>query len=186
VHVRDRLVAVSVGDPTPARVVELYAQNRLIRSPPALRGSALSTLPARLGEAPLSAYAPGPFVAEWAAGARGLLGAAVALGASARIEGDALLLEIVMTGRFEAEDADRLAAAWNDLATSSMGRLLGLDHPENPPRAAASGDQLSLRVGLALMPLASGLRAAVVADIWEILDVSPRGKPPLVAPSPPP
>src|SRR5262245_494509 len=39
-----RFVAVSVGDPTPARVVGLYAEGRLAKSPPALKGSALSTL----------------------------------------------------------------------------------------------------------------------------------------------
>lgn len=186
VHVRDHLVAVAVGDPTPARVVELYAQGKLRRSPSALHGSALSTLPAAVGEAPLGLYAPGPFTAEWATGARGLLGAAVALGAAAWVDGDALSLRIFITGRFEPADADRLASAWNDLAVSSMGRLLGLDRPESPPQAAATADQLSLRVRLSLMPLASGLRAAVVADVWEILDVPLPRKPGAPAPSPSP
>jgi hypothetical protein len=172
VHVRDKLVAVSVGDPTPARVLELYALERLRRSPPALRGSALATLPA-FDDAPLQLYAPGPFTGEWAAGARGLLGAAVALGALGHVEGDALAVRIFLTGRFEPVDAERLASAWNDLAESSMGKLLGLDRSEAPPQTRAAANQISLEVRLALMPLASGLRAAVAADVWEILDIPP-------------
>lgn len=182
VHVRDHLVAVSVGDPTPARVVELYALGKLAKSPPALRGSALSTLPASLADAPLVLYAPGPFTGDWASGARGLLGVSVALGVAARVEGDAVTLHVVVTGRFEAIDAERLASAWDDLAGSSMGRLLGLDRPEIPPHAEAAPGGLSLSVRLPLMPLASGLRAAVAADVWEILDVPPPKKPAAAVP----
>src|SRR6185295_4064338 len=90
VSVRGHLVAVALGDPTPARVAELYAEGRLARSPSALHGSALATLPGTLGRAPLVFYAPGPFSGEWASGARGLLGAAVALGVAVTPEGDSL------------------------------------------------------------------------------------------------
>lgn len=183
VHVREHLVAVAIGDPTPARVVELYARGLLARSPTALRGSALSTLPADVGAAPLALYAPGPFTAEWAAGARGLLGAAVALGVAARVEGESVSIEVFVTGRFEPADADRLGSAWADLAGSSIGRLLGLDRPENPPQTSATADQLRLKVRLPIMPLASGLHAAVAADVWEMLEVptsrhSPASRPP--------
>jgi hypothetical protein len=178
VRVRGHLVAVSVGDPTPARVVELYARGLLGRSPTALRGSALSMLPASLSDAPLSFYAPGPFTAEWAAGARGLLGAAVALGVTARVEGESVSIQVFITGRFESMDAERLGSAWADLADSSMGKLLGLDGPENPPQTSATPDQLSLQVRLPVMPLASGLRAAVAADVWEMLEVPPPGHSP--------
>jgi hypothetical protein len=39
------------------------------------------------------------------------------------------------------------------------------------------GDRLVFEVQLSRMPLVSGLRAAVVADVWEILDVDRSSKP---------
>jgi hypothetical protein len=173
VSVRGHLVAVSLGDPTPARVAELYAEGRLGRSPSALQGSALSTLPPLLARAPLAFYAPGPFTGEWASGARGLLGAAVALGVAVSPDGDALRVTIVLTGRFDAVDAERLGSAWSDLEGSTMGRLLGLDRPIEPAKTSSGPDRLTLEVRLGLMPLVTGLRAAVAADVWEILNIPP-------------
>lgn len=178
VRIDDRLVAASIGDPTPARVVELYALGRLGRSQPALAGSALATLPRDLESAPVRFYAPGPFLDEWSAGARGLLGAALALGVAAWPDGDGLRVRAVISGRWTGEDAARLTAAWDDLARSSMGRLLGLDQPTAPPEVMVTPEHLTLAVRLALLPLVSGLRAAVAADVWEFLE-PPRavGKP---------
>jgi hypothetical protein len=170
VRIDDRLVAASIGDPTPARIVELYALGRLGRSPPALAGSALATLPRDLESAPLRFYAPGPFSAEWSQGARGLLGAALALGIGVWPDGDALRVRTVISGRWSGEDAMPLTAAWDDLAHSPMGRLLGLDQPVVPPEVTVTPQHLTLDVRLALLPLVSGLRAAVVADVWEFLE----------------
>src|SRR5690606_6308956 len=44
VRLDERLVVVSVGSATPARVAEAFAQRKLRKSPSSLSGSALSTL----------------------------------------------------------------------------------------------------------------------------------------------
>jgi hypothetical protein len=169
VRVDAKWIAVAVGDPTPARAAELFALGRLTRSPPALRGSALSTLPHELDTAPLRFYASGPFSGDWARGARGLLGAALAFGVAAWPEGAELRVRAVLSGRWEATDAAELSSAWTDLSESSMGRLLGLDQPAGEPRVTFAPDALTFDVRLAIAPLTDGLRAAVAADVWEIL-----------------
>jgi hypothetical protein len=50
-----------------------------------------------------------------------------------------------------------------------MGRLLGLDQPAGEPRVTFAPDALTFDVRLAIAPLTDGLRAAVAADVWEIL-----------------
>lgn len=181
-----RFVAVSVGDPTVARVAQLYAEGRLGRSPSALKGSALSTLPPELESAPLRFYAPGPFSDEWARGARGLLGVTLALGVAAYSEADTLRVVAILSGRWNGGDVSQLEAAWNDLAGSSMGRLLGLDQPATPAEVTVTDDQLTLRVRLSRLPLVTGLRAAVAADVWEFLKVpsTPQIAPPAPSTAP--
>lgn len=168
VSIDGAFLALSVGDPMPARITELMVEQRL-RTPAALHGAALSSLPADLASAPLCFYAPGPFAGEWATGARGLLGAATAFGAAARPDGEALQVHAVVTGRWENEDGARLEAAWADLASSSFGHLLGLDGPVVPAVVHAAPTKLSLDVGLALEPLMEGLWAAVGADVPQLL-----------------
>jgi hypothetical protein len=177
VVVRDRLVGVAVGDPTPARVVDAFARGRLRRSPRALEGSALSTLPSELAKAPLRFYAPGPFADEWQRGARGLLSSAFAVGCAAQPVGDGVIeAHLVLAGDLRATpDAKAaFAAAWEDLAQSSTGRLLGLHRPAGDPTVSEVGDTVRLRVRLELGPIVDGLRAATMADVWEILDLKPR------------
>jgi hypothetical protein len=182
-----RFVAVSIGDPTPARVAALYAEGRLARSPSALKGSALSTLPADLASAPIRFYAPGPFSGEWAGGARGLLGVTLALGVGVYPEGDSLRVVAVLSGRWNGADIEQLDVVWNDLAQSSMGRLLGLDQPATPADITVTDDQLTLKVRLAKLPLVNGLRAAVAADVWEFLKApNTDEKPTSPTSSPPP
>src|SRR5690606_3058680 len=175
VRLDDHLVAVAVGDPTPARVVEAFARRKLRRSPAALDGHALSSLPDDLAQAPLRFYAPGPFKGEWLLGARGLLAQAVAVGITGVfVDGQRVEARLVMTGDFCDDAPERLAGAWEDLAQSSLGKLLGFNHPEEPPRITRAGDdRLELSVSLGLGPMIAGLRAAVVADVWEILDMTP-------------
>jgi hypothetical protein len=178
---RGQWLAVAVGDPTAARVAEGFALRRLKKSVPALRGSALSTLPAELEQAPLRFYAPGPFLGEWARAARGLLAESSAVGVSARpVAPDGLEVVIALGGVDEGRAAERearLLGAWEDVAQSSTGHLLGLHEPLSAPRPKAGDGYVELRVALDLMALARGLRAAVSADVSEILDV-PASKPP--------
>jgi hypothetical protein len=173
VRIDHRLAAVAVGDPTPARVVELYALERLPRSPTALRGSALSTLPPDLESAPVRFYAPGPFAAEWGAAGGGLFEAALAFGVGAWPEGEVIRCRAVLSGAFRADDLPPLLHSWEKLAESSMGRLLGFDHPAAEPQVRVEDGRLVFEVQLARLPLMSGLRAAVAADVWEILGTTP-------------
>jgi hypothetical protein len=174
VRIDQKLIAVAVGDPTPARVVEAFARRRLSRSPPALRGSALAALPVALESEPLSLYAPGPFAREWETAARGLLGGATAVAAGVRpIGGQSLRVTLYMAGAWgEVPDAaSRMAGAWEDLAQSALGRLLGLGSVRSGPAIETTPELLSAQVELDLAPLVRGLHTAVAGDTWEILDL---------------
>lgn len=175
-----RLVAVAQGDLTYGRVLELYLLGKLRRSPPALRGAALSTLPSDLALAPLQLYASGPFPTEWQAGARGLLGAALAAGVGVWPEpgGVGVRIRVALAGSWQGEDVERLLAGWEDLARSNVGRLLSLDRPSTPPEVDLDGELLRLGITLPLAPLVSGLRAAVISDLSEMFDVSGDSGPP--------
>ena len=174
VVIEGTLVAVSVGDPTPARVVELFALGKLKRSPAALEGSALSTLPLQeLEPYPVRFYAPGPFEGEWSRGAGGLLGAALALAVVARpLDGKRLEAQVVLSGDWNSPDLrERLEAAWKSLATSRLGTLLNLHRPLGPPDISVTPTLLRLRVELELIPLVNGLHAAVAADVWQMMEL---------------
>lgn len=172
---RGHWVAVAVGDPSPARVAEGFALRRLRRSPPALRGSALKTLPAHLEQAPLRFYAPGPFEGEWARAARGLLSRSFAIGfAATPAAGGVLNACVVLAGDFAdlgSEAEPRIQGAWEDLSQSSTGTLLGLRATAGTIRVRTSAEQLELCAPLSLAELTRGLHAAVSADAWELLDV---------------
>jgi hypothetical protein len=71
----------------PARIATLYATGTLKKSPTALAENPLRALAARLGPAPLTAFAISPFEGELARGAHGLLAGATAVGAEARPNG---------------------------------------------------------------------------------------------------
>ncbi len=184
VHVDGLLVAVGTGDPTTTRVVEAFARRKLKRSKPALAGAALSTLPPEMAQAPLRLYAPGPFQREWLDGAHGLLAASLAVGIAARPEGDGNIeVTVYLSGDWASAGPDtttRLLATWEDLARGATGHLTGLDQPVAAPIVSATPGLLKLRVELAGMPIAKGLKAIVAADIEEMLDT---GAPPATAPN---
>jgi hypothetical protein len=186
VRIDDQLLAVAVGDPTLARIVEAYATGKLERALPALRGAALSSLPEAVREpAPLAAYALGPFDGEWARAASGLLSGALALGAtldaeSARADAS-LRLHVVLSGAWDSATSGRqLLGTWLALADSELGHLLGLNEPASEPRIRASATLLELDVGLDPRPLILGLHAAVAGSVNELWP-SP---PPHPAPAP--
>ncbi len=171
VSVRGRLAAVAVGDPTPARVVAGYALGRL-RSKPALEGAALSTLPPRLGEAPLVFLAPGPFSDEWLDGAQGLLASALALGVSATPDADGgLAVELILAGDYAAASRAeaRLGATWASLAASPLGGLLGLDRPRRAATIERVDEGLRMTLTLDLQALGAGLHHAVGAEVRELM-----------------
>ncbi len=174
------LIGVSVGDPTPAKVVDAFARRKLKKSPPALKGAALKQLPAELAAAPLCFYAPGPFNGEWTQGARGLLANAVAVGISMRpLAGSNAgvgRFTLYLSGDWAAVGPDstaRLMDAWDELSSSSTGALFGLDRLTSKPVVSGGKDLLKLEIDIHLGRLLSGLHAAVAADVNELMQLEP-------------
>ena len=172
----DRLVAVAVGDPVQAKIVEAYAQDRLRRSPPALKGAALSALSDLAASHAAVLLVPGPFADDWQRAANGLLRSTIAVGVAADpVASGKLTTKICLAGAWgdSADDAsNRLAAAWTTFAQSSAGKLFEL----NPVALVqASPDQLILTVELDVSALSRGLQASVWHDLSQILRLP--GKP---------
>ncbi|MDX2054959.1 MAG: hypothetical protein SFV15_21330 [Polyangiaceae bacterium] len=172
VRISNHLVAIAVGDPTPARAVEAYALGRLKKSPSAFKGAAFSTLPTELADADLLFFAPGPFKDEWAEGVRGLLQGALAVGATGKILKDAnIRLSLWLSGGFAETPgaSDQLLEGWNAVVQSPFGHLLGAHEPVEAPRISERSDALRLDVSLRLSAAVSGLHAAVSAEAWQFL-----------------
>ncbi len=173
-----RLVGVSVKDPTLTKIVGAFALERLKKSPSALFGAALSSLPKTLAIDPLQFYAPGPFSDEWAEGAHGLLGASLAAGMAARINTpgfvDALIVLAGDYGNDSQATVQRALETFQDLAQSGLGRILTLHEAGVMPEIQATPTEVTLRVRLPLQQLLDGLYAAVAANVWELLDYKPR------------
>jgi hypothetical protein len=167
VSVNDQLLAFAIGDLTLARVAEAYAERRL-KSPTALRGASLSTLPS-IDDALAALYAPGPFTGAWARAAEGLLANALAVAVAVRNgEAGTLTFELTATGDWPDPRTDsRMTAAWTELATSSTGRLLGLEQAKNL-KSVAHLHELTWSGDLPVAPLVAGLRAATMANVPEI------------------
>jgi hypothetical protein len=177
---RDAL-GVEVGRFGPLRAAELFAEERIKRASPALRTEPLAEAARRLGDAPVRAFAPGPFDPEVAKGLGGLLGATTAVALAARpvdaFPGSpevhpALAFTVILVGGWKddaAAAAERLQAAYTLLANSGAGQLLGLDHPVAPPRVRGAAGALTLEVTLDAYALARGLKDATAASVDEIM-----------------
>lgn len=173
VTVRDRFVAVAVGDPRPARAMQAYALGRLA-SPPALAGVALEALASSTPPALARWFAVGPFSEVRGASEQGLLAATTALAVTGEASGPGLVrVALRASGEYGIESgaAERLAASWHELAESVLGRFLGLDRPAGRPVIEAGEKLLALTVTLALEPLITGLRALVVAEAEELFEL---------------
>lgn len=173
-----RMVGVSVKDPTLTKIVSAFALDKLKKSPSALFGAALGSLPKNLAVDPLQFYAPGPFSDEWAKGAHGLLGSTVALGITARINTPGYVDALAVLEGDYGNDPDatvqRALGTYHDLAQSGLGRILALYDESVAPEIQATPTAVTLRVRLPLGRLLDGLYAAVAANVWELLDYKPR------------
>ena len=173
--VDERLLAISVGDPVPAKIAEAYARERLTHSPSALRGAALATLPELTSSNVAVLFAPGPFSEEWQRAASGLLQSTTALAITAQpMANGKVATSLYLAGAWQesADDAaHRLGAAWSSLARTSAGRLFELN---DVAEVHASPELLTLRVELELAALVRGLRASVLADLSQILSLPPK------------
>jgi hypothetical protein len=179
-------LGLDVGRSDPLRAAELFAMERLKRASPALRTDPLQHTARLLGDAPLLAFAPGPFTGEDAGGLGGLLGAATAVAARARIvdagsadraDRPGLAIAVVLLGAWGNDAqaaADRLLSAFGVLADSGIGRLLGVRSPVAPARVRASPEALTLEVTLDAFTLAAGLHDATGATVDAIMDRWPR------------
>jgi hypothetical protein len=166
-------VLLEQGQRGPARAAEAFALGKLKRAAPALRGAALAQAAEILGDAPVRAFAPGPFKDEIAHGLGGLLAGATAFGISARPAGPParISVRIVLTGAWGADAqaaSQRLAAAVHVVSDSALGRLLGVDRPLEGPTAEGRPDALLLEMTLDGATLAQGLHDALDADTSEL------------------
>jgi hypothetical protein len=166
-------VAIESGGTSRAKAAAMYALGKLQRSPRALQIPDLEALAQRLGPAPVLAFAPGPFEGDYKRALRGLLGAASAVGAAIRITPIGTLQgSFAVAGpwgeRAEAASA-RLAMGWQDVAESAFGRLTGLNEPLRAPLSTHAVDAVSLTVEVAPDRFLDGLRAAVSAQVSEIM-----------------
>jgi hypothetical protein len=157
----------------PARIASLYARGKLDKVQPALDVAPLGALFARFGEAPVIAVAPGPFDPELARAARGLLASATGVGAALRPTArENVGLALAIAGDFGdrgAEAAEILQGAWDDVAGSTMGRLLSLDRPIERPVAAGDSGVVTLAAEFQPDRLAEGLRAVAAEDLDAIM-----------------
>jgi hypothetical protein len=166
--------AISLGDPLLIRIVEGFTLDRFKKTPAALSGAALSTLPGELKAGPLQFYAPGPFPEEWAKGAQGLLAQALAFGVVVTLSGGSRLkVHAVMSGDF-GPDLDqarsRLLNTWDAIQTSTIGHVLGLKENTEPSRLEVHTGEATLDFTLDSESLMKGLAAAVSADTKGIFD----------------
>jgi hypothetical protein len=161
----------------PLRAATYFASGKLKRSLPALRADPLLTAAARLGNAPLRVFAPGPFEGAWAAGLGGLLRATTAVGVAAEpVEapagGGALKVTVVLLGAWGSDApgaAERLGAAFHVLAEDPLGRLTELSRPKDGPHVTGDATALRLEVVLDPIALARGIRDATSAAVADIV-----------------
>jgi len=168
-------VAIAVGDPVLARIVEYRARGRLERVVPALRGAALSRLPAELLEpGSLRLYALGPFssAAQVEAGAQGgpLLAGAEAIALAVELEGNVVKLRLAVAGAWDAaQDREHLLSFWNAVAATPLGHALALDQPSAAAAVNATQLLLTLEVALDAERLLTGLETVAAGKLDQLL-----------------
>jgi hypothetical protein len=167
------VVAIESGDHRRAKAAYFHAMGKLKRSVGALEAPGLSMLAKRLGQAPVLGFAAGPFDGEWKRGLHGILSAATAAGGAVRITPIGTLQgSFVVAGDWgpQAEAASqRISRSWDDLAASGFGKLTGLDEPVRPVLPTHAEDAAAITVEVNAEKFLEGLRAAVSAQISEIM-----------------
>lgn len=171
-------VGLEQGRFGPLRIAELFAEEKLKRASPALKAPPLARVAELLGDAPIRAFAPGPFEGDLQRGAGGLLGASTAVGASIHVaeakelESPRLAVRILLLGGWGGGSraaADRLRAVFEVLAASGLGKLLGLSQLLAGPTVGDSSEALTVDFTVDAALLVTGLRAATAAEAREIM-----------------
>jgi hypothetical protein len=171
VRVDDDLVAVAVGDPTLARVVELFAEGRLARVATAFEGASLSALPVEvLRPRALAFYLLGPLDEDWIQNGSGLLANAHALAVTLDLVGTRLDVGLFIPGRWEpSEDGARLAQAWRAFAGTSLGQRLALDRPLASADVHGSQSLLSFYTSVDGAAFSAGLETLLFSNLGDLL-----------------
>jgi hypothetical protein len=157
----------------PVAIASLMARGKLQKAPRLLAEDPLKSLVARFGEAPLVAAALGPFTDEWKSAAGGLLEVTDAVAGAARPTArENVGISIALVGNYSNDDAkaaEVLKSAWDAIAASTMGHLLGLDRPIEPALTAGDRGVITLAVELDPNRLTDGLKALVEQDLEAIM-----------------
>lgn len=177
-------IGLEIGRFGPLRAAEFFAEEKLKKSSPALRASPLARASELVGETPLRAFAPGPFEGDASRALGGLLRASTAIAIAVTVlppgkteSGDEpsarLAIRVVLLGDWK-EDAvaatSRLAAAIHTLSQSSLGRLMGLDHPSAEPKVRLiADDALAADLTLSALDVFRGFQMATGAGADDVL-----------------
>jgi hypothetical protein len=171
-----RAVVFERGQLGPLRAAVYFAEGRLRRSLPALGAEPLASAAALAGEAPLRAFAPGPFEGEWARGLAGLLRATTAIAftlrPAANAPNSAVSVRMLLMGAWGQDAsaaAERLRSAFGVLMVDPLGRLTGIDHPLEGPTVTADAGALTLEVTLDALAAARGFHTMGDANVAEIM-----------------
>lgn len=172
------MIGVEKGRFGPLRVAELFAQEKLKRAAPALRAEPLASAAAFLSDAPLRAFAAGPFEGIWKKGFGGLLGASTAVAISIKPtqsdsmhDGDTFAITLALFGSWGDDSAAagaRLAAVVDFIRASTLGALCGLDTAVNGPTKRISASVIAIDATFRTEPFFQGIRDATSASLFEI------------------
>ncbi len=175
-------VGMEKGRFGPLGVATYFAQGLLRRARPALRADPLQAAADRVGDAPLRAFAPGPFEGAWSSGLGGLLGATTAAAVALRpaairetsrgADRETVAVRFVLMGDWTTDGsaaAGRMGSAYRVVTEDPLGRLAGLDRPVEPPKVTWDASALQLDVALDAAELARGVRAATSGSLGEIM-----------------
>ncbi len=164
-------IAIEEGKGLGTKTAEAFALGKLKKAQPALKGAALARVSDLLGDAPVRAFAPGPFEGELAQGLGGLMRASTAIGFSVKPVGTKLVVKMVLAGAWN-DDAnaasERLAAAVHVISETGLGHLLGLAQPVTEPKVTSRDDALFVEAAYDAGLLATGLHDALDAEVSEI------------------
>ncbi|MCS6900095.1 MAG: hypothetical protein RMJ98_10705 [Myxococcales bacterium] len=163
------VLAFEVGPTGPLKAVVAFAQGKLKKAHPALAAEPLRTTAAHLEDGPLRLFFSS-HEASWK-GAHGLLERAVAAAFSLRPSQGNLVLQGVLLGAWDnppKEALQRLALTVQDVQSSPLGRLTGLDKPPEPFRMEGDEEVLRLSGVISADKLARGLRDMTRASMDEL------------------
>jgi hypothetical protein len=154
-----------------ARLALLHAEGRLSAQTAASNDPDVAALERRLGAALARGYWLGPFDGATSRGVRGLLAGATSTGLALQptTEGT-LALTLRLQGAYGGTNAlVHLEGAFQDLAASDLGNLLGLGALRSAVRCNEEPDGLVLHVDLDAHALLGGLAAATLESVRDIM-----------------